>query len=65
MGHQARQRVLVAIERYAEASQGDVLPLRGEPGMWRMRVGQWRVLFTQERDLLRVERILPRDQAYR
>jgi mRNA interferase RelE/StbE len=65
LDRQARQRVLAAIERYAETAHGDVRPLRGELGRWRLRVGPWRVLFTYEQGLLRVERILPRDQAYR
>lgn len=42
-----------ALRRAIEALAGDPFPraakkLRGEPGLWRIRVGGWRVVYTVE-----------------
>ena len=58
-------------ERLAEATralpEGDVRPLKGKPGEWRLRVGDWRIRFHRD-DAERVIDILlvaPRGAAYR
>ena len=61
------RRVRQAINRYAETSHGDVIPLRGRERQWRLRVGQWRILFTYDYagGTITVLRVLPRGRAYR
>lgn len=58
-------------ERLAEAMralpEGDVRPLKGKPGGWRLRVGDWRIRSHRD-DAERVIDILlvaPRGAAYR
>jgi mRNA interferase RelE/StbE len=62
-----RERVEAAIDRLALTGMGDVQPLTGVPGEFRLRVGDVRVLFHLEPDVgwLVVDRILPRGRAYR
>lgn len=45
---------------------GDIKPLQGAPGNYRLRIGDWRILFdyTDEKDV-RVKKISPRGQAYK
>ena len=48
-----------ALRRAIEALAEDPFPrgskkLRGEPGLWRIRVGAWRVVYTVEADRLLV-----------
>ena len=40
---QLRERVIVALHRFAETGQGDLIKLRGRDNEWRLRVGNWRV----------------------
>lgn len=40
-----RERVLDAIDRFALTGVGDVLPLKGRPGSFRLRAGDYRVIF--------------------
>lgn len=67
LGQALFRRVIVAIERFAETGQGDVRPLRGHTGEYRLRIGDWRVTFAI--DLARREmvilRILPRGDVYK
>lgn len=61
------ERVVAAVERYAQTGHGDVKPLRGQSGLFRLRVGSWRVLFelvVDESGML-VLRVLARGRAYR
>jgi mRNA-degrading endonuclease RelE of RelBE toxin-antitoxin system len=60
-------RIIEAINRYAETSHGDAIPLRGRQAEWRLRVGQWRALFTfdEANERIVVLRVLPRGRAYR
>ena len=64
---QARERILAALERFAETGHGDIQKLRGSQSEWRLRVGDWRIRFdfTDRGNTIRVLRVLPRDQAYR
>lgn len=41
----------------------DVKALKGEPGVFRLRVGDWRVLFTEDGEVLAIVRIAPRGAA--
>ncbi len=45
---------------------GDVRPLQGRPGAYRLRVREWRAIFRYDaaREQLIVERVLPRGRAY-
>jgi mRNA interferase RelE/StbE len=61
-----RQRIVAAVERFAETERGDIRHLQGDKsGVLRLRVGPWRVLFSQEGNEIVVRRILPRSGAYR
>jgi mRNA-degrading endonuclease RelE of RelBE toxin-antitoxin system len=62
-----QQRVDAALDRLALSGQGDVRPLAGYPGEYRLRVGNIRVRFRPEHQAgwLIVARILPRGRAYR
>jgi mRNA-degrading endonuclease RelE of RelBE toxin-antitoxin system len=40
------ERILLAIERYADTNQGDVRKLTARSDLYRLRVGTWRVLFS-------------------
>jgi len=45
---------------------GDIKPLRGSDGDYRLRVGDWRILFTyQDENTVRVKKIVPRGGAYK
>ncbi len=43
MDRKTKQRMKIAIE---SLPQGDVKPLKGASGSFRLRVGDWRVLFS-------------------
>lgn len=55
------------IDQYAAdpaALANDVSALRGEPGVYRLRIGDWRVIFTESGEVVGVVRIAPRGSAY-
>ncbi len=55
------------VEQYAsdpQAQANNVKALKGEPGVFRLRVGDWRVLFTEDGIVLAVIRVAPRSSAY-
>lgn len=63
-----RTRVLYAVTRYASDGSGDVKPLVGELGGFRLRVGDWRVLFDLDgppATLMTINAVLPRGDAYK
>ncbi len=63
-----QERIIAAVEGFAETTQGDVVRLQGvRPPEWRLRVGPWRVRFRRDDRLqvLHVLRVLRRDKAYR
>jgi mRNA-degrading endonuclease RelE of RelBE toxin-antitoxin system len=63
-----RQRIVVALDRYAEDEHGDVVRLAAtDPPEWRLRVGSWRVRFQRDSSskTLHILRVLPRGKAYR
>lgn len=46
--------------------QGDIRPLKGSPGSYRLRIGNWRILFSyQGENTILVEDIGPRGQIYK
>jgi mRNA interferase RelE/StbE len=61
------ERILEALERLARDGAGDVRPLTGQLGRYRLRVGEWRVGFTRDREAesLVVLWVMPRGRAYR
>ena len=60
-----RQRVLDAVDRFAESGVGDVRALGGRwHGRFRLRSGTWRVIFRMENGIV-VIRVLHRREAYR
>ena len=62
-----QRRILEAIGRLAATGQGDVRPLQGRSGEYRLRVGDWRVIFSREAGVLviLILRVQPRGDAYR
>ena len=61
-----RERIVAAVERFAETGMGDVRLLRGkEQEIYRLRVGEWRVLFARRKTrVILVLRVRPRASAY-
>ena len=46
--------------------KGDIKPLRGSPGSYRLRVGDWRIIFSYPEDnAILVEKIGPRGGVYK
>jgi mRNA interferase RelE/StbE len=67
LGRALADRIMAAIDRYAETGHGDVKELQGRTDQWRLRVGDWRVIFTLDHGnlLVIVLRVVPRGNAYR
>ena len=64
---QVQERILEAVERFAETGQGDVIRLQDvRPPEWRLRVGAWRIRFSRDESerVLDILRVRPRDKAY-
>jgi len=60
-----RERIADAVERLSE-DKASVQRLQGyKPPLFRIRVGDWRILFTIETGVVTIQRVLPRDKAYR
>jgi mRNA interferase RelE/StbE len=53
---------LVGIEK--EPPEGDIRPLTGQKGCFRLKVGDFRVLFRYTEDVILVTHIEPRGQVY-
>lgn len=58
------EKVVKAIEQFAETGKGDVRKLQGRAGEWRLRSGDWRVILTPDGRVLRVLRVRNRKDAY-
>ena len=55
MDKATKQRIKAGIEKIPE---GDIKPLQGIPGTYRLRVGGWRILFSYpEDDTILIEKI--------
>lgn len=56
------------IDQYAAdpaSLANNVKPLKGEPGVSRLRVGDWRILFSETGEVIAVVKVAPRGSAYR
>ncbi len=63
MDKAAKQRIKAGIEKLP---QGDVSPLRGSKGSYRLRVGERRILFSYpDCDTILIEKIGPRGDIYK
>ena len=62
-----RQRIFDAVNRLAATGQGDVRPLQGRSGEYRLRVGNWRILFQRDgaQLVILILRVRPRGDAYK
>ena len=58
----AQQRIREGIEKIPE---GDIKPLKGAPGTFRLRVGDWRILFSNITDGIYIREIGPRGGIYK
>jgi len=58
-----KQRIKQGIEGIPN---GDIIPLQGCPGLYRLRVGNWRIVFSYpEAETVLIEKITPRGSAYK
>lgn len=58
-----KQRIKAAIEGLP---QGDIKPLKGSKGTYRLRIGDWRILFSYPaKDMILIEKIAPRGEVYK
>ncbi len=63
MDKATKQRIKAGIEKLPK---GDIRPLQGSNGSYRLRVGDWRILFSYpERDTILIEKIGPRGGVYK
>ncbi len=63
MDKAAKQRIKAGIEKLP---QGDVKPLQGSKGSYRLRVGDRRILFSYpDHDTILIEKIGPRGDIYK
>jgi mRNA-degrading endonuclease RelE of RelBE toxin-antitoxin system len=63
-----KERIAEVLRRYAETGQGDILRLHGvAPPEWRLRAGDHRIRLRLDSatQTLEVQRVQPRDKAYR
>jgi len=60
-----RERMKESLRDLAkDPPEGDIKPVVGQPGRWRLRVGGYRALFEVEDANILVTHIEPRGQAY-
>ena len=58
-----RARIVAGIQGIP---QGDIKPLKGAAGTYRLRVGDWRILFSYPvEDAVLIEKISPRGDVYK
>ena len=58
-------RILMALTRYGQTGEGDVLKLTDRDGLHRFRVGKWRIVFDVDTPgVARIHGIDNRGQAY-
>ncbi|MDR1668355.1 MAG: type II toxin-antitoxin system RelE/ParE family toxin [Oscillospiraceae bacterium] len=56
-------RIAAGIRRIPE---GDIKPVKGSSGTFRLRVGDWRILFSYpSKDNVLIEKIAPRGDVYK
>ena len=58
-----KQRIKAGIEKIPK---GDIKPLKGSAGTYRLRIGDWRILFSYLEDYtILIEKIGPRGGVYK
>lgn len=63
MDRATKQRIKAAIEKIPA---GDIKPLKGSSGSYRLRVGGWRILFSYPEDgIILIEKVGPRGDVYK
>ena len=63
MDKATKQRIKAAIEKIPD---GDIKPLKGCSGVYRLRVGGWRILFSfPKQDTILIDKIGPRGDVYK
>lgn len=63
MDKQTKARIRAGIEALPA---GDVKPMRGSDGSFRLRVGDWRILFSYpEAGTILIEKVAPRGDVYK
>lgn len=63
MDKATKQRIKSGIEKLPS---GDVKPLQGSKGSYRLRVGGWRILFSYPEDgIILIEKVAPRGGVYK
>lgn len=63
MDRPTKQRMKSAIENIPA---GDIKPLKGSKGSYRLRVGDWRIIFSYpDQNIVLIEKIAPRGEIYK
>ena len=63
MDKTTKNRIKTAIELIPN---GDIKPLKGSKGSYRLRVGDWRILFSYvDNNTVLIEKIAPRGEIYK
>lgn len=63
MDRLTKKRIKDAIEYLPK---GDIRPLKGSKGSFRLRVGDWRILFSYPaKNIILIEKIAPRGKVYK
>lgn len=63
MDAKTKQRIKVGIEKIPN---GDIKPLKGSSGAYRLRVGDWRIIFSYPKEnTVLIEKIAPRGEIYK
>jgi mRNA interferase RelE/StbE len=61
-----RSSLIARLKDYATRGAGqDVGPIRGSPGLFRLRYGDWRAIFSVESGTMIVKRVRHRRDVYR
>ena len=63
MDRPTKKRIKAAIEAIPN---GDIKPLKGSDGSYRLRVGDWRIIFSYPaKESILIEKIAPRGEVYK
>ena len=63
MDKPTKQRLRQGIE---DIPKGDIKPLKGSDGSFRLRIGNWRIIFSYiDKSKILIEKIAPRGQVYK
>lgn len=63
MDSRTKKRIKTAIEGIPV---GDIKPLKGSVGSYRLRVGDWRIIFSYlDKEVVLIEKIAPRGEVYK